>query len=61
MNRAQLVKRYLELQDEGARMGIYGMPHITRDMTDDEMIRRGMMLAERIKRTKQDNDKASKQ
>jgi hypothetical protein len=51
MNRLKLVQRYLALQSEAARLGLRS-PHITSDMTDDEIIRRGLELAERVNKAK---------
>lgn len=52
MDRSSLVRRYLELQAEAARLGIYGTPHLTRDMTNEEIVRRGLALAKGVSKAK---------
>ena len=47
MTHQQLVKRYLELQSEAWSLGV-ATPHISTDMTDDEIIRRGKLVVARI-------------
>lgn len=52
MNRQELARRYLALQDEARRLGLTGTAHIASDMTDDEIIRRGKMLAQQVEKAK---------
>lgn len=53
VNRDAMVRRYLELQSE-ARKLLPGSrtPHITKDMSDQEIIRLGKWLAETVNKAK---------
>lgn len=52
MQRQDLVRRYLALQDEARAFGLTGTAHITRDMSDAEIVRLGKMLAQQVAEVK---------
>jgi hypothetical protein len=58
-SRDALVKRYLALQDEMRKLAPgTKTPHITADMSDDEIIRLGKLLAERVEAEKEKRNDA---
>jgi len=53
-SRETLVKRYLALQDEMRKLAPSAkVAHITTDMSDDEIIRLGKLLVERVEAEKE--------
>jgi len=52
MNRAQLVAFYLALQREAEALGLRGTAHVTRDMSDEEIVRLGRLLRSAIEHAK---------
>lgn len=53
VNRDAMVRRYLELQNEARQLLPNSRtPHITKDMSDEEIIRLGKWLAEVIGKAK---------
>ena len=57
-SRDALVKRYLALQDEMRRLApSVKTAHITADMSDQEVIRLGKLLAERVEAEKETKGK----
>jgi len=52
MNRAQLVAFYIALQREAEALGLRGTAHVTRDMSDEEIVRLGRLLRQAIQHAK---------
>ena len=48
IDRKQLIERYLALQDEARGLGLVGTSHATADLSDDELLRRGVILKKRV-------------
>ena len=60
MNRQELVRRYLALQDEARRLWLTSA-HITSDMSDAEIVRLGKALAQQVEKAKANSGKANRQ
>jgi len=60
MNRAQLVAFYIALQREAEALGLRGTAHVTRHISDEEIVRLGRLLRSEIEHAKQGTDVTSK-
>lgn len=60
MQRQELVRRYLALQDEALALGLTGTAHITRDMSDAEIVRLGKVLAQQVAEARANSGKANR-
>ena len=52
VDRTLLISRYLSLQTTAAKLGIRGTAHVTRDMSDAEIVRLGVALTAQVERAK---------
>jgi len=60
MNRAKLVAFYIALQREAEALGLRGTAHVTRHISDEEIVRLGRLLRSEIEHAKQGTDVTSK-
>jgi hypothetical protein len=60
MNRASLVAFYIALQREAELLGLRGTAHVTRSMSDEEIVRLGRLLRSAIEHAKEVTDGTSK-
>jgi hypothetical protein len=60
MERPRLVEFYLALQREAEALGLRGTAHVTRSMSDEEIVRLGRLLRQSIQHAKAVTDVTSK-